>query len=353
MSYTEHYSTTVHYSGSVNCNYPATEHGGSKTVHYEGNVPIDISVVVDTDPFDRSVRDASGALGIVAGALSAAEVAQVEQIQRSAKKISQTAIKGFYRTLTSELSAQASEFGSSMKSTVGLLAEQGQQVEQVHAQMDSDYHAIKARYTRLFSGLDRELDQRVRELDRSAFQLSEHAMQDVIARPYEESAARALVHSQDSSITPLKLMCARAKACASHALKTLGRMCGYITDYSSAVQNVMCHTGEKGYVYAPVVYAFQTDMANMQQRVVVHRPKLIDNDQVTRHVIAKVANSDQTHWQQPTQKDQEALDGYFLQCLQEYTVSKSGERDVAYHKRVCEQIMSLYRQAHTTTVYND
>ena len=352
MSYTEHYSTEVHYSGSVRCRYPASETGGWTSAHYDGYVPVDINVVVDTDPFDRSVRDANGALGIVAGALSAAEVAQVEQIRSSAKQISQTAIKGFYRTITSELSAQASEFGSSMKSTVGLLAEQAQQIEQVHAQMDSDYHAIKARYARLFSGLDRELDQRVHELDRSAFQLSERAMQDVITRPYEESAARVLVHSQDVSTTPLKLMCARAKACASHALKTLGQMCGYITDYSSAVQNVMSPKREKGYVYVPVVYAFQTDVANMQQRVVVHKPQFVDNDQVTRHVIAAVANSDQTQWQRPAPKDQDAIDGYFLQCLQEYTVGEPGQRGVAYHERVCNQIMSLYRQANTTTAYN-
>ena len=218
MSYSKHYSTKIHYSGTVSCSYPASEHGGSKRVHYDGYVPVDIDVVVDTDPFDQSVRDASGALGLVAGALSATEAAQVEQIRRSAKKISQTAIRGFYRTLTSELSAQVSEFGSSMKSTVGLLVEQGQQVEQVHSQMESDYHAIKARYTRLFAGLDRELDQRVHELDRPAFQLSKQAMQGVVARPYEESAAKILVHTQDTSTTPLKLMCARAKAYASHAL---------------------------------------------------------------------------------------------------------------------------------------
>ena len=353
MSYSKHYSTKVHYSGSVSYTYPASERGGHGVAHYDGYVPVDIDVEVDTDPFDRSVRDASGALGVVAGALSAAEAAQVEAIRRSAKQISQTAIRGFYRTLTSELSAQASEFGSSMKSTVGLLMEQGQQVEQVHSQMESDYHAIKARYTRLFSGLDRELSQRVHELDRSAFELSERAMQGVITRPYEESAAKILVHTRDTSTTPLKLMCARAKAYASHALKTLGQMCGYITGYSDAVQNVMCPKGEKGYVYAPVVYSFQTDMANMQQRIVVHKPQMINNDQVTRHVIAQVANSNQAHWQRPSPKDQEALDRYFLQCLEEYTVNESGKRDAAYHERVCKQIMSLYQQAGTTTIYND
>ena len=353
MSYSKHYSTKVHYSGTVSCSYPASEHGGSKRVHYDGYVPVDIDVVVDTDPFDQSVRDASGALGLVAGALSATEAAQVEQIRRSAKKISQTAIRGFYRTLTSELSAQVSEFGSSMKSTVGLLVEQGRQVEQVHSQMESDYHAIKARYTRLFAGLDRELDQRVHELDRPAFQLSKQAMQGVVARPYEESAAKILVHTQDTSTTPLKLMCARAKAYASHALNTLGRMCGYITGYSDAVQNVMSPVAEKGYVYAPVVYSFQTDMANMQQRIVVHKPAFIDDDQVTRHVIAQVANSGQAHWQRLAPKDQEALDQYFLQRLEKYSVSESGKRNPAYHERVCNQIMSLYKRANTTTMYQD
>lgn len=352
MSYKESYSTKVHYSGSVRYRYPASERGGWDVAHYDGYVPIEIDVVVDTDPFDRSVDDASGALALVAGALSASEAAQVAQIKSSAQKISQTAIRGFYQTLTSELSAQASEFGSSMRSTVGLLAEQGQQVENIHTQMESDYSAIKARYARIFTELDRELDRRVHELDRPAFQLSERAMQNVVASPYKESAAKALVHTQDMSATPLKLICARAKACASTALKTLGRMCDYITGYSRSVKNVMSPMEDEGYVYAPVVYTLQVDLANMQERMVVHKPGVIDNDQVTRRVIATVGNLDSTSWQRPIPKDQAALDRHFMQCLESYSVSGSGPNEVAYHERVCRQIMSLYHQANTTTAYS-
>lgn len=351
MSYTQRYSTKVHYSGKVQYRYGPSKSGGHGTAHYSGDIPIDINVTVDTDPFDRSVRGTTDALTVVAGVVSATEVAQIAQIRSSAEKISQTVINGFFHTISSELSAQASECSSSMKSTVGLLFEQGKQVEHIHAQMEGDFNAIKARYARIFAELDRELDRRVRELDRPAFTISERYMQDVVASPYEQAAARAVTHSQDLSATPLKLLCAWAKAGASAAIDKLGRMCDYLTSYSRKTTGVMDEGCEAGYLYTPVVFSIQKDLNGAESLMAIHVPEGVSRDKVFGSVVAGIGNLGEDNWSQMSSTDRSEIDRCFSQRLGDYAANVQGTSEKEYRERVCRQIMGMYERAQTNTAY--
>ena len=321
-------------------------------MHYEGDVPVQINVTVNTDPFDKSVNGADAALAVVAGVLSATEAAQVAQIEQSAKDISQTAINGFYSVLSSELSAQASEFGSGVRSTAGLIAKQGEQVTRIHEQMNDDFHAIKARYLRIFTELDRELERRVRELDEAAFQLSGKAMGDEIADPFVQTAARASVYAWDTNATSLKLLCARAKACVADSLKRLARVCGFVVDYANATQSIMLPKTDETFLFMPVVYTVQTDIANSLQRIVIHESVGLREGSAKRQVIAEVAKADASTWQQLSQQDKVAVDRYFLQNVEDYAANACNEEERTYRSRVSAQIMNMYKQSPITTAYS-
>lgn len=58
MSYRRSYHESISLSGSVDVNYPASEHGGSTTAYWHHTEPISIDITVDTLPFDRSVESA-------------------------------------------------------------------------------------------------------------------------------------------------------------------------------------------------------------------------------------------------------------------------------------------------------
>ena len=353
MSYTKQFNTTVHYSGSARTYVPAREKGRWENVHYEGDVPVQINVTVNTDPFDESVEGADAALAVVAGALTATEAAQVAQIEQSAKDISQTAINGFYRVLSSELSAQASESGSGVRSTAGLIARQGEQIARIHEQMDGDFHAIKARYLRIFAELDRELERRVKELDQAVFQISGEVRNGVISGPYVQSAARTSVYAWDTNATSLKLLCARAKARVSDSLKRLGHMCGFIADYANTTQSIMLPKTDETFLFMPVVYTVQTDIANSSPRIVVHESAGLREGSAKRQVIAMVAKTDASSWRQLSQHDQAAVDRCFLQSVEDYAAGARNEEESAYRNRVSAHMMSMYRQSQVTTTYRD
>lgn len=351
MSYSKQYVRDVYYSGSETVHYPASENGGWTTVHYSGTVPVSVNLYVDTDLFDESVDGTNRELAVVAGAVTATEAAQVAEIRRASKQISQTAIHGFFQVIASEFSAQASEFSSSMKSCVGLLTEEGRQVEGIHRQMETDYQAIKSRYARIFSELDRELDRRIHELDRPAFQLSTHGMEEVVQDPYRESAAKAATQSEDMGSVPLKLMCARAKGRVADALDNLGEVCSYLAEYSTSVGGIMDDANGEGYVFLPVVYTLQQDIDVPNQRIVVHRGEMGQDKAITQRTIAGVATMPEEKWTAPKRDDQRYLDQGFLRCLAEYGAGEGEGRQEIDRQRVSECIMRLYRQTQVETAY--
>lgn len=350
MSYRRTYTEHVAYSGSKTATYPPSKHGGVVTVHYSGVVPVTVNIDVDTQPFDQSVDKTRDSLTMVAGAVAATEAAQVAEINRDADAIAQTTIRGFFRMLASEFSAKVSEFGSNMKSCVGLLNEEALQVDRIHQQMESDYSAIKARYLRIFTELDRELDMRIRELDRPAFFVCKSAVNEVIVAPFKAAAAKALTVPTEIDSTLLKLMCARTKQSVSSSLGTLSDVCDYITDYDRAVELMMSSDDTEGSIYMPVVYAEQQDLDTTTSRFVTYGGGSTElRDDVRSRVISTVATAPEEAWAQLDTDDKQQIDSEFMSLLDEYRTSHEGNEQ--NRDRVCQKILELYRQDQPTCVY--
>ena len=353
MSYSKHYTTSVSYSGSVSYTYPASEHGGSGTVHYSGSVPINIEIEVDTDPFDNSVEGTKLALAGVTGALSATEAAQVAAIREASQKIARSATQGFFSVLKSEMSSQVTEFSSSMKSSMGLILEEARSIEHVHQQMDADYHAIKGRYQRIFDELDRELDRRVKELDKSAFQLSTRSMQGVVGAPLLKSAGRAYTQMADTSAVALKLGCASTKSRTSDALGNLSGVCDMLGDYASTVDAVLDEgtgEGKEEVAYLPVVYAVQQDLTTGAPRTVVCQGP--GTGEAPRNDVSSfVASRSESDWVAPEAAQQSAVEDSFLRRVEGYANDPDAAPAGLDRERVSRLMLSLYRQAGTRTAY--
>ena len=354
MSYVRRYEDTIVREGTKTVRYPASEHGGIKTVHYREVIPIGINILVDTDPYDASLEGTNDSVKLMLGAVTAAQAAQIAEIEHSAEKITQATVRGFYGMLASEMSTQTQELSSSMSSIAGLLAEQAHQVDVVRQQLDDDYHAIKARYLSIFTNLDAELERRVRELDRPMFQMGVHAMRDVVEKPYEASAASAVVQTGDLGATQLKLQCARTKSIVSGSLATLGDMCSYIQGYEQSAEDVMEKNGAElaeGDIYLPVVYTIQQSIEEDVQCIQIHGGEHAETPEIRKGVMTKVARGSGTERSEIVPEDKEQIDREFMKYLERY---RSGQIDGATdenRERVCQQIMNMYQATPVTTEY--
>jgi hypothetical protein len=190
MSYTRTYHESVSESGTVSASYPASEHGGSLSVPYHVQIPVNIQVAVDTRPMDSSVGQCSRKMSALAGAIAATETAHVAAIGANARRVSDTVVKGFFGLIRSELTQQISECRARCEALLLKLNDMKAACLGKKSQMEKDFARIASRYTTLFEDLDRELANRVRALDRAAF-VVEAAAAGEIRRPTSTSISTA------------------------------------------------------------------------------------------------------------------------------------------------------------------
>ena len=188
MGYELRYSGRIVVSGSRSGSYPASQTGGSVTVHYSEVVPINTIIHVDSDIFEESVDDCNGTINALSGTVMAMNAAQCEAITQSTENISKSLINGFYSIINSELSSKIATLDSDFKVRIMLLMEQSKEVTNRKHVMDSDYARIASRYHAVFSELDKETNKRIAMLDSKVFSLSENVQKKILSIASDNSA---------------------------------------------------------------------------------------------------------------------------------------------------------------------
>jgi hypothetical protein len=175
MSYTRTYRGSASGSKTVTVSYPASEHGGSRSITVNIDVPVNINLSVDTRQFDYSVAHCVGGVQALAGAVAATNTAQVGAIAASAHKVGSSMLGGFFKLIRSELTQQISENKARCEALLLKLNDMKVAVLARKSQMGGDFARIADRYMQLFQDMDRELANRVRAIDGPAFSLREAA----------------------------------------------------------------------------------------------------------------------------------------------------------------------------------
>lgn len=195
MSYTRTAHTSV--SKTVTISYPASESGGSRSVSVD--VPVDISVHVDTTLYDSNVASCNRHIDLLTGAVVATEAAEISSKRRNAEKVGHTITSGFFGLVRSEISQQVTELKTKVDSIILHLVQLKKGCVDKEAQMTSDFNRISSRYAKTFTDLDNEIVNRVSSLDQSTFGFS-RTLKEVHCRAVENSLLGAIaVGSTESS----------------------------------------------------------------------------------------------------------------------------------------------------------
>lgn len=265
MGYHRRFTKTiyVHYSGSVS--YPASEHGGSVSYSGTESESVTVDIYVDTDPFDHSVTNCNQRINGLSTSVAAMSAAQVASIEANARQVGSTIVKGFFSTVSSEISQQIAELRSSVDATLLRLNELSKQCAEKQRQMQSDYARITSRYIKIFNELDSECKNRIFELDRPAF---------VFKRTTDATAERATCNDMvaTAAISGGETSSAEARIEASHtkrrALEAMGRANDFLS-LQRKTERIIAHStfdeDSYGQYFAPVCY-IETDDNNHLER---------------------------------------------------------------------------------------
>jgi hypothetical protein len=112
MGFVQNYKETI--SKTVTINYDASSKGGTKTVRVD--IPVEINLHFDTDPFDESVRSCEHDVNMLTQAVVATEDSEVKSKERNSSRVAGSIINGFFSYIRSEISQQVTELVQSAES---------------------------------------------------------------------------------------------------------------------------------------------------------------------------------------------------------------------------------------------
>lgn len=254
MSYTRRFNKriAVHYSGTVS--YPPSQSGGTKSFSGTAYEDVTININVDTNDFDYSIGECNEKVDGLTGAVVATETAQVVAINNNAKKIGKTIIDGFFKTVQSEISQQVMELSVNIDSLLIHLKELSKRCLEKQKQMEIDYNRISQRYLKIFEDLNKELENRIYELDKPAFTVKRISDKNTSRITGDTSFGTVAVSGMENSILEARIGASIVKRNALSAINKATKFLDCQKETDAVIANNILPDNSEGTYYSPVCY---------------------------------------------------------------------------------------------------
>jgi len=332
MSYNQRFSKTIaiHYSGSVS--YPASQHGG--TTSYSGTAYEDVTVniEVDTNPFDRSINSCNNSVNMLTGAVVATEAAQIASIDKNAQKVAGTIVDGFFSYIRSEISQQVMELSQKIDAHLLHLRELAKSCAAKQKQMETDYNRISSRYLKIFDDLNRELENRIFELNKPAFVFKSDNDKHAIRTTGNDLVSTVTVFGSESGELQAKISASVIKKRALNAINQANIFLWKQKKLQSTINQSMLKENVAATRFSPVCFIETNDEKNPTGKNVYQAgflPKSNPNE-----LIEKFRN--QT-WVTATKEQKDNIQRYFNS-----EVSAAYTSNSRHDERVKEMIVKIF-----------
>jgi len=351
MSYSKNYSTSVHYSGSVSYSYPSSQNGGSGTAHYSGDIPIDVTINVDTAPFDNSINRYNTSIVALGGSVAAMQAAQCMAIRKTAEEVSASIINGFFGTISTELTQQMLALDSAVKAGFALIHEQGKAVSERKDTMEGDYNRISSRYMKLFNDLDDECYKRIFALDKQSFNLSQKVQKDLISDSSCNAAALNLLSIDEVSSSKTLVFVSSLNRKALDVLKTMHE---YITQedaIKSLIDSFLFNDqiNENVLLCIPVIWSESDLLENKGENHDCFIPDYIDQQgkqAITEKINTFCGDVSRAKWEAAETSEKKSINREFNLLAESHFAASGEETD----QRVYKTMLSLWQNAEILSI---
>jgi hypothetical protein len=333
MSYSRSYSETV--STTVSVDYPSSEHGGSTSVSVD--IPVEVNIYVDTDPFDRSVDHCGNNVNLLTAAVVATESAEVASKELNSRKVATTIIGGFFSLIRSDISQQVAELSQSVDAYLMHLKELAQSCLAKKKQMEGDYTRIMGRYMKIFGDLNNELSNRIYELDKPAFAFKNETDHQKIRTSDNDMVNTVAIFGVESSDLQSKISSSIAK---KRALDTLNKAKLFLwqqKNLNATIQQSMLNESVTNTMYSPICYLEVNNDSKQVDKTVFSSDYLgLIKDRNKKNELVEDFSSGSYKWQKLSQDDQKKIRLY----LDNEIHSKMSKND-SHSVRVREMIQKI------------
>jgi len=131
-----------------------------------------IGCTIDTKPMAAELANVTRHVQGTTTAVVAMQAAVIQAERQAADRVCSDVNKGFHALMSSQISQKIAKLQSEVDSHLMRLNQQVKQLLAIKTQMERDYQRTAQRYGKTFSMLNKELRQRVQELDQPIFKFA-------------------------------------------------------------------------------------------------------------------------------------------------------------------------------------
>lgn len=334
MSYKRTFNKTieVHYSGTVS--YPPSQSGGTKSFSGTARENVQVTINVDTDPFDNSVKSCNNRVSALTAGVAATETAEIISIKENSLKIGNTVIKGFFNNIRLEVSSKIMELTKRVEALLMDIKEKSDRLMSIKGQMETDYQRLADRYGHLFTELNTELENRVVALDLPVFDTT-RMISSSQSRLMESDLVNVVaVAGMENTRLNAQIDAALTKHHASMAIAEANNFLSSKQSSERTIQNCTIDQSQDAIYYVPACCLIANNDSNVNdlQVFVSHAlPKSVEK-QLTKMSAPKT-------WQQVSKSDLDTIARFFNE-----QVNQSYSNKDAHSTRVREMMSKLFNK---------
>jgi HD-GYP domain-containing protein (c-di-GMP phosphodiesterase class II) len=313
MGFVQNYKETI--SKTVTINYDASSKGGTKTVRVD--IPVEINLHFDTDPFDESVRSCEHDVNMLTQAVVATEDSEVKSKERNSSRVAGSIINGFFSYIRSEISQQVTELVQSAESKQIALKELMKRSVSLKEQMDKDFRRICGRYVKIFQDLNKELSYRIFELNKSVFTFESETNNHKVRSLNGELINIITVFGSECNSLLSKISSSVTKRRAKETIEKSKEFILQQKRFSKSVMNGLISEDRSGDLFIPVCYAETQNIKDHFERKIFVSGELmqINNTVLWNNLIERISSTGLA-WDTISYESKEKIKSYFYEELE-------------------------------------
>lgn len=193
---------------------------------------------VDTTEMAQTINSVKGHVDGTTGAVVAMQTAVIAAEKKGADLVCKRVNQGFYAMVHSQISQKMAKLQSRVDAELMRLNQQRKQLVGIRKVMERDYQTICARYLKLFNTLNRELRQRITELDRPVIQFAMQETEKMTNRN-EQTVSTVPVGQAESVRLANKFVSSRLKHAAAKAIGSIESFIGSANALNAITGRIM------------------------------------------------------------------------------------------------------------------
>lgn len=281
-----------------------------------------IDCEVNTRPMAQEIDSVSRHIDLTTTAVVGMKAAVISAEEEATTKVCNDVNRGFYALIHSQISQKIAKLQSEVDSHFMKLNQHSKQLNGIKSRMERDYGMLCGRYTKLFSGLNKNLENRVFALDKPTVDFAVKEISAVSNRTKQLSAIVPV--GQLESLTMSQKML--SSALKNRGLRVLSSMKDFLGDMKKQemiTRRILlpqrCNA-EQQTIMVPVIVRETNNSRNDKNiDIYVNSTNLTQSAQDS---IKNTLNNQQLEWTASARGSHNELRSEFNKCLSKYSSSQ-------------------------------